>query len=179
MAKLRATLDGRRVRPSAYVSGVDVIGGDLTAEITGINSAFELPNTHVIAALLIRIDGVDRYMKINADNEDRLCQLFGQKASVWVKKRIVLYYDPEVKFKGGTVGGVRIRLDGKPQERPEPEAKASASLRKEMLTAIKSAADTDALETIGGGIKAAAAQLTSKDAAALRDAYRDRYDEIA
>lgn len=183
MTKQRATLDGKRLRPSAYVSGIDVVPGDLVATITGVNATFELPNTKTIAALLLKIDGQDRYTKINAANEATLIDLFGREARGWIGKRIVLYFDPEVEYGRGRnarkTGGVRIRLDARPKKRADPDKGASAGLRKEFSAAIKAAADGPALEQIGEGIKAAAAQLTAKDAAALRREYGARYDSFA
>jgi hypothetical protein len=49
--------------------------------------------------------------------------MFGNDVTTWKGKQIMLYVDPNVKMKGETVGGIRIRpVSNRPAPpKPEPE----------------------------------------------------------
>lgn len=46
---------------------------------------------------------------LNVTNGKSIAKLYGKDADGWIGKRIVLYFDPNVRFGRETVGGVRIK----------------------------------------------------------------------
>jgi hypothetical protein len=64
---------------------------------------------------------------------------FGSDSDDWIGKRVVLYADPNVSFKGQVVGGLRLR----PVKTPAPaKPKTAASKPKDALKPEPSAQDT-------------------------------------
>jgi len=55
-------------------------------------------------------EGLEQGLVLNRQNSDTLVELFGSDDSDdWIGKKITLFHDPHVTFKGRRVGGLRLR----------------------------------------------------------------------
>ena len=111
----RATLGGKPLRPSVYLSGIDVIGEDIAGRITQIKQEQAMGGLAAVAYVTVK--GEQRKLKINAAIEGALIDMGGTDASKWRGLDITMYLDPNVSFAGKRVGGLRIRR-GKAQPKP-------------------------------------------------------------
>lgn len=61
-------------------------------------------------------------MVINSGNWDTIAELYGDDSDGWSMKQIEIYIDPNVKFSGKKVGGLRVRQPGGSNNAPAPVA---------------------------------------------------------
>ncbi|KKK61047.1 hypothetical protein LCGC14_3018250, partial [marine sediment metagenome] len=133
----KAIYKGKPLRPSLYVCGVDVMGGDMKAKIESINERHEFWGKTIAIAKCSTEDG-PKMLRIGAEIEDSLIELFGADATKWIGKSIVLYFAPEVEYMHRRVGGARIRTGGQaPPARTEPDPKKSGKLTGQIVTVIR------------------------------------------
>ena len=52
----------------------------------------------------------DRQFSLNKTNTKILIGAHGGKTDGWIGKSVILYVDPNVMFRGGLVGGVRVQI---------------------------------------------------------------------
>ena len=174
----RAIYKGKPLRPSQYICGVDVMGGDMKAKIESINERHEFWGKTIAIAKCSTEDG-PKMLRIGAEIEDSLVELFGADATKWIGKSIVLYFVPEVKFKGRKVGGARIRTDGQtPPPRAGPDPKKSGKLTGKIVTVIHAAVTSDALTEISEKVKARVDELTKTDIKIIQREYKARQDQL-
>lgn len=62
----------------------------------------------------------DKPMVLNPVNVELIGQFLGQETDDWIGKKIVLYFDPSIMFKGKLTGGIRVRA-------PKGSAKPAAA----------------------------------------------------
>ena len=60
-------------------------------------------------AFTLKLQGKDREMLLNATNRETLKKLFGMDSRKWIGQKILLWVDPNVKFKGQPKPGIRIK----------------------------------------------------------------------
>ena len=176
----KAFYQGRPLRPSMYVCGVDVMNGEMAGKIEEIDPRHEFWGKTIAIARLSTTEGV-KMLRVGAEIEDSLVELFGADVTKWIGKSITLYFDPAVMFKGRKVGGARIRTNGQAPAaaRPEPDAKGSGKLTGQIVDVIGKAGSLDELTAISEGIKKRAGDLTKDDTAIIRCAYKGRQDQLA
>ena len=80
----------------------DLIGGPITAQITGVRRG-----ATVEQPVIVEIAGWQPYMPCKSMRRV-LIAAWGDRGSVWVGRWLTLYGDPSVKFGGVAVGGIRI-----------------------------------------------------------------------
>ena len=80
------------------------------------------PNEREIKAVVHFMEEDAKPLVLNATNQGRLIDWYGDETDDWYKKPIVLFNDMEVTF-GNTRGGIRVRLPKQAQQpaQPEPE----------------------------------------------------------
>jgi hypothetical protein len=175
----KAFYQGKPLRPSLYICGVDVMGGDVKAKIESVDPRHEFWGKTIAIAKCSTADG-PKMLRIGAEIEDSLVELFGADVTKWPGHSITLYFVPEVQFKGRRVGGARVRTDNQaPPPRTEPDPKKSDMLVPQILTAVAAAGTLDTLTGVSEGIKKRAGELTKTDIKIVRDAYKARQDALA
>lgn len=56
----------------------------------------------------------DRKFTLNSGNTDVLIEAYGDETDEWTGKVVVLYHDPNVKYAGRKVGGVKVKIPSRP-----------------------------------------------------------------
>jgi hypothetical protein len=59
--------------------------------------------------VVITFDEFDKKFVCNLTNIYAIVAVYGEDYSEWLGKKIVLYFDPTVQFKGKVTGGIRVR----------------------------------------------------------------------
>lgn len=59
--------------------------------------------------LALKFDDIRQQLGLNETNNGVMIEMLGHETDDWVGKRITLFVDPTVKYKGERTGGVRIR----------------------------------------------------------------------
>lgn len=59
--------------------------------------------------LALRFNEIDKQLGLNETNNEMMIEMLGHETDEWKGKRIDLYVDSSVVFKGKRCGGVRIR----------------------------------------------------------------------
>lgn len=57
----------------------------------------------------VKFGGIAKSMALNSTNLKRLFKYCGNDTDDWAGKKVMVYTDPDVEFKGEIVGGLRIR----------------------------------------------------------------------
>lgn len=61
--------------------------------------------------IMMQFVEIEQMLALNSTNLKLLVKFFKSKdGNEWIGKKIVLYHDPSVNFKGKLVGGLRIRI---------------------------------------------------------------------
>lgn len=178
----KASFDGKRLRPSAYLGGVDCIDRDLEVKIVNIDPRHKFPRVRETGPVF-ELDigqGEIRYMRINATTESTMVELFGPKARGWIGQTVSLYFEPEVYFGKKKVGGIRVRKGSAPAKAPEPMVSDEESLSVwENLAALIAKQDSlDGLQELATDIKMSVPKLTKEHAGSLRKLYGERMDAL-
>ena len=171
----------------------DLLTGPITVTVTGVRRGDkEQP-------VIVDIEGhAERPFKPGKSMRRVLIAAYGDDPVKWVGKRMTLYCDPEVKFGGVKVGGIRIshlsdipndrtfmltvtrgkkseflvkRLDDKPATKPEPPALTEV----EEIYVADATSDIEQAES-EESLKAIAFILKEKSEA-VRNALRPAYDK--
>lgn len=105
----------KKLYPSAFIDESD-LPEDRTVEIESIAvESLQLPGaSSKESKVVIRFKGATKGLVANKTNAVRISKMYGKETNDWVGKRITLYFDPNVKFGGAKVGGVRVR-ESKPK----------------------------------------------------------------
>jgi hypothetical protein len=91
------------VAKSDQLNADDLVGGDIIVRITGVNAGDgEQP-------VVIAITGGHKPWKPCKTMRRVLALGWGTDASAWVGRGLKLYRDPDVKWAGSAIGGIRIR----------------------------------------------------------------------
>lgn len=176
----KAFYQGKPLRPSLYVCGVDVMGGELTAKIESIDPRHSFWGKTIAIAKCSTVDG-PKMLRIGAEIEDSLVELFGADVTKWPGNSITLYFAPEVRFKGRKVGGARIRTTNQTPTpaRAEPDAKRSGVLTGKIMKAIDDAKSPEVLTRVSEWIKQQVVELTKTDITLIQRKYKTRQDQVA
>lgn len=89
---------------SDQINAQDLISGDMTVTIAGVKVT---PGTE--QPVSIRLEGMDRVWRPCKTTGRILMAAWGADTSVYAGRSVQLYLDPEVKWGGMKVGGIRIR----------------------------------------------------------------------
>ena len=96
-----------------FMSPADLQGKEWTLTIaeTGLEEVpdFDHPG-QVVEVPAIRFLGAKKLLRVNNSNNEVLENAFGYAQDAWIGKRVTLWPDMSVKFKG-YVGTIRIRID--------------------------------------------------------------------
>lgn len=101
------------MRVSPWLAAEDIDGlGDVKVTIAKVrkhaNVEFEQGRKKEVAYSL-GFEGKQRELLLNSTNRKTITAMFGPEIKDWKGKSITLYIDPNVKLKGQTVKGIRIR----------------------------------------------------------------------
>lgn len=101
------------MRESEWLASEDIEdAGDVTVEIEAVikrtDVSFEAGRKKPVVYSL-KFKGKTRELVLNGTNRRRMVEHFGKRAVDWKGQKITLYVDPNVKFAGKTVKGIRIR----------------------------------------------------------------------
>jgi hypothetical protein len=102
------------LRTSPWLASEDLIGlGDVPAEIEDVllydEVAFDRGRKEKNVPAL-KFKGKAKQLVIRATaNRRALIRMYGVNTQLWRGKTIYIYHDPEVKFGGRAVGGIRIK----------------------------------------------------------------------
>jgi hypothetical protein len=89
---------------SDQINAQDLIAGDMTVTIAGVKVT---PGTE--QPVSIRLEGMDKVWRPCKTTGRILMAAWGPDTSVYAGRSVQLYLDPEVKWGGMKVGGIRIR----------------------------------------------------------------------
>ncbi len=89
---------------SDQINAQDLIAGDMTVTIVGVKVT---PGTE--QPVSIRLDGMDKVWRPCKTTGRILMAAWGPDTSAYAGRSVQLYLDPEVKWGGMKVGGIRIR----------------------------------------------------------------------
>jgi hypothetical protein len=112
-AKVFTGLSGM-LRTSPWLASEDLVGlGDVPAEIEDVllydEVAFDKGRKERnVPALKFRGKAKQLVLRTSA-NRRSLVRMFGANTQAWRGKTIYIYHDPEVRFGGRAVGGIRIK----------------------------------------------------------------------
>lgn len=91
------------VARSDQLNADDLVGGDITVRITGVNAGDgEQP-------VVVAMTGGHKPWKPCKTMRRVLAHAWGTDASAWVGRSLKLYRDPTVRWAGSEIGGIRIR----------------------------------------------------------------------
>lgn len=101
------------MRVSPWLAAEDIDGlGDVKVTIAKVRKHEDVEfeqGRKVKVAYSLQFDGKQRELVLNATNRKAVMAMFGTVTTGWLGKQITLYVDPNVKLKGQTVKGIRIR----------------------------------------------------------------------
>ena len=90
--------------------------GDVTlpiVEVKGLSPEFKFENGRKLGkemlVLMFKTRKGLKGLRLNKTNLRAMQRLYGNKTKDWPGKSVTMYSDPDVKFGGKVVGGVRIR----------------------------------------------------------------------
>ena len=94
-----------------FLKNEDLASGPQRFSIQGVSKVtFEAQNGHPAEDVLqLELDD-NRQFSLNKTNIKILIGAHGGKTDGWIGKSVILYVDPNVMFRGGLVGGVRVQI---------------------------------------------------------------------
>jgi hypothetical protein len=99
------------MKESKYIKGSDVGEGGMLLTIRGDvaqdNVAMEGEPEKL--KYTVEFEEIEKPLVLNSTNIDILERLHGPDTEDWVGKQVIVYFDPNVAFKGKVTGGLRIR----------------------------------------------------------------------
>jgi hypothetical protein len=107
--------------PSEYlkVDDVEASGGELTYTIKGIarKEYDEEDGTKTVRGILT-FNEADKKLTLNVTNTNALIAMYGKENidTAWIGKTVILFVDPNVKYGGKMVKGLRIRIMDEKQD---------------------------------------------------------------
>lgn len=102
------------LRTSPWLASEDLVGlGDINVEIEDVllydEIAFDRGRKEKNVPTL-KLKGKAKQMVLRTScNRKALVRMFGSDTKNWRGKAIIIYHDPDVKFGGKCVGGIRIK----------------------------------------------------------------------
>lgn len=107
--------------PSDYLKSEDVedAGGEMQLTIKGIVAKdYEEEDGTKTRKGILSFSEIEKKMTLNVTNNQTLITMFGSKDidKNWIGKTVILYVDPNVKYAGKIVKGLRIRLVDEKQD---------------------------------------------------------------
>lgn len=163
---------------SDQLNADDIIGGPITVTITDVAKA------SADQPIIISITGGHQPFKPCKTSRRTLVAAWGANAREWIGRSMTLYRDPNVKWAGDNVGGIRIsHLSNitSPLELALSESKGKkkkftvqplTSIVTEWSAKIEAAPDKAALTAVGQSIKGLT--LSAADRATLLAAYKSK-----
>lgn len=111
------------MRDSLFLAVEDLEGkGDTTVTIARViqhsNVTF-VDGRKKDKVFAIEFERATKQLTVNATRRKTLKGMFGPDVTKWKGQQIILYIDPDVKMKGETVGGIRIRETGRRHAPPK------------------------------------------------------------
>ncbi len=102
------------MRTSPWLAGEDLVGlGDINAKIEEVfeyeNIQFEAGRT-VAKVFALKFVDKQKQLVLNATNRKVVARAFGSDTRKWRGQEVKISFDPTVRMKGQTVGGIRIKL---------------------------------------------------------------------
>jgi hypothetical protein len=94
--------------PSKYIKKDDIGAGALCT-IRGISRENVGTEDAPQEKVTIELDEFDKKFVANVTNVYAIAAVYGEDYAEWVGKKIVLFYDPSIQFKGKVTGGIRVR----------------------------------------------------------------------
>jgi hypothetical protein len=107
--------------PSEYLKSEDVeaSGGELTYTIKGIaRKEYEEDDGTKSVKGVLTFNEVDKKLTLNVTNTNALIAMYGKENidTAWIGKTVILFVDPNVKYGGKMVKGLRIRIMDEKQD---------------------------------------------------------------
>lgn len=94
---------------SDQLNADDLMAGPVTVTITGVRCETVTEDGKQHTKAIVDLEGYEgRPFKPCRTMTRLMGAILGPRPEKWVGERMTLYRDPEVKFKGDTVGGIRI-----------------------------------------------------------------------
>ena len=106
--------------PSKFLRKED-IEDDLVVSCKAVTLE-EMPGDQHESRWVLQFKELPKGLVLNATTIRVLAKAFGDDTNQWAGKKVTLYVDPNVSFKGQVVGGLRLR----PMKPPKPVATAAA-----------------------------------------------------
>ena len=96
--------------PSKYLKKEDLTSGPITATIRHVEmgEVGTEDNKDTKPIMFFREEDI-KPMVINSGNWDTCAEMFGDESDNWARHQIEIYVDPNVKYAGKKVGGLRLR----------------------------------------------------------------------
>ena len=107
----RENYDARDFIGGTFIKKEDLAAGPQRFTIQGVSKAtFGAKDGRPAEDVLqLELDD-DRQFSLNKTNTKILIGAHGGKTDGWIGKSVILYVDPNVMFRGGLVGGVRVQI---------------------------------------------------------------------
>lgn len=113
----------RALLPSDVIRYVDVMEQEFTLEISDVKKGKVTgKNGKSTGKAMISFVGAEKPLAAGTEILTVIAQMYGDAPKKWIGKKITIYGDPNVKFGGEKVGGVRVR-----PVVPKDEPKGSAA----------------------------------------------------
>ena len=121
--------DASEMKDSPFLASEDILAlnvpgqepGTVITEILNVtvakNVTFEKGLKKDKVFLLHVKNRANKKLVINATNRKIMVNAWGSKAGNWIGKKVKLYVDPNVKFQGKKVKGIRLQ----PMDSPDPD----------------------------------------------------------
>jgi hypothetical protein len=104
--------------PSQYLNASDLAGrGDVPCTIEHIAMENMGNDDDQKAKPVMYFKNGSKGLPLNGTNWDALSAVFGEESDAWIGKRVTLWLDPSVRFRGKPTPGIRFKF---------PEVKAVA-----------------------------------------------------
>ena len=106
----RQNYDARDFVGGTFIKKEDLAAGPQRFTIQGVSkTTFEAKNGQP-AEDVLQLELDERQFSLNKTNIKILIGAHGGKTDGWIGKSVILYVDPNVMFRGGLVGGVRVQI---------------------------------------------------------------------
>ena len=107
----RESYDARDFIGGTFIKKEDLAAGPQRFTIQGVSkTTFGAKDGRPAEDVLqLELDD-DRQFSLNKTNTKILIGAHGGKTDGWISKSVILYVDPNVMFRGGLVGGVRVQI---------------------------------------------------------------------
>ena len=111
-------------RAGEYLKVGDLGGREVTVQIESISVEQVGSEAQKRDKLVARFEGKSKGLVLNDTNLEALELAFGADTDLAIGGQVILYVDPNVRFGGQRVGGIRIKMPARKTATPEKSVAA-------------------------------------------------------